>query len=433
VTRWRSSPDAAEPVHGWHAFGRLEVTRRPLVDAADPDGLYARLTYRDALACAERHEARLPTRDEVIATIAEARRVGVVLAPVTLSHGPEMVTRAHAAEHDRRVQIQLDAADVSRRAVLVAGIGKHWVAGAAAGRSRICGWPRADGTLIQQGTTDIHDDGHHDYASLLTLVRDVAPPPRRTSTRGAEALAVALAEAAAPWAGAARVALYHHEAMRRSPSTAPEGSPEHRVGITTGNHCASAVCYTRRVVEPDASLWPHAYRCSVWEMIRDGRERGTWRDVRSGYVPRPGDVVCQSRRLLSGVVSDPRVVGAEGHVGRAVKLDVSSTDHLGAVHNSVRVVEANGPGGRWHKPLRSSEIVGYLVDTPEPRVPEVSLDPSADTEPAPPPDPVLQALADAPTCELPPGVSALCDERAGDVGAALDRQARELDWRRDVE
>jgi hypothetical protein len=185
VTPWRTLPngvDDAEPT--WIRLpSGIEQTRRPLVVRCDcfeedPDRLafgpiYARLTARDAAAFAASIGARLPTREEVIEGIDFARAHGLVLAPVTLSYGPEMVTRDHAIEHDRRVREQLrKLAHVDVWTGLVAGIGKHWVSGAAPGMSRICGWPRADGSLIQTGTKDIHGDTHHDYATTTLLVRD---------------------------------------------------------------------------------------------------------------------------------------------------------------------------------------------------------------------------------------------------------------------
>ena len=160
--------DAVVHGSGWIVLaGGLEVTRLPLVDGSTPEPLFARLTYRDALAAAARLGGRLPTRDEVIACVREARASGLVLTPVTLSFGPEMVERPHAEEHDRRVKEQLQGWDGWAP---VCGVGKHWVAGAAPGRSRICGW--WNGTrLIQSGVADVHLDSHHDYATTTLVVR----------------------------------------------------------------------------------------------------------------------------------------------------------------------------------------------------------------------------------------------------------------------
>lgn len=185
TTRWHTAPiDAGvHPLHGWVRLpSGVEITARPLVDetgAAD----WARLTYRDALAVAARLGGRLPTRDEVVESLGHARIHGRVLRPVTLSYGPEMVTRDHAVEHDRQVFAQLAGAPS-----FVGGIGKHWIAGAAPGKARICGWPRGgSGQLIQAGVSDIHDDQHHDYATTTLVVREPRArpeePPPVTTTR----------------------------------------------------------------------------------------------------------------------------------------------------------------------------------------------------------------------------------------------------------
>lgn len=169
MTPWRTPAEDAE-VHGsgWLVLpsGR-EVTRLPLIDGATPEPLFARLTYRDAIAVAARLGGRLPTRDEVLEGIALARAGGLVLQPVTLSYGPEMVTREHAVTHDERVRRMLLGWDGWKP---VAGCGKHWISGAAPGKSRICGW--WDGRkVIQSGTTDPHDDLHADYATTCLVVR----------------------------------------------------------------------------------------------------------------------------------------------------------------------------------------------------------------------------------------------------------------------
>jgi hypothetical protein len=55
---------------------------------------------------------------------------------------------------------------------------------------------------------------------------------------------------------------------------------------------------------------PHGWRASVAEIVADARASGTWRDVGSGYVPKPGDLVCWGR-----LGEDPRK-GGHGHVAR---------------------------------------------------------------------------------------------------------------------
>lgn len=147
----------------------VQMANRPLWDRTT--GLWARLTYRGAVATTASLGCRLPTQSEVMRYTQIAIAHGVCLKPVTLSYGPEMIGLAHAVEHDRRVLQQLDAMTDERRADAVANIGKHWVAGAAPGRARICGW--WDGRkFIQAGGADVHGDTHHDYATTTMVVRD---------------------------------------------------------------------------------------------------------------------------------------------------------------------------------------------------------------------------------------------------------------------
>jgi hypothetical protein len=169
VTPWKTrAEDVVVHGSGWLCLpSGVEVTRLPLVDGSTTEPLFARLTYRDAIAVAARLGGRLPTRAEVIACIQAARAGGLVCKPVTLSYGPEMIERPHAVQHDERVKAMLTGWDGW---VPVCGVGKHWVAGAAPGKSRLCGWWNGI-QLIQSGLTDVHDDLHHDYASLTLVVR----------------------------------------------------------------------------------------------------------------------------------------------------------------------------------------------------------------------------------------------------------------------
>lgn len=179
VTRPADAALASAGGDGWLPLpSGVLVTRLPLLDAST--GLYARLTYRDAFEVARRMGGRLPTREEVYELTAEAREHGVVLKPVTLSFGPEMVSRAHAETHDAKVRARMTALAWDG-VVPLAGVGKHWVAGASPGKARIAGWWNGL-QHIQGGFSDIHGDTHHDYATTTLVVRETAtkteePPP----------------------------------------------------------------------------------------------------------------------------------------------------------------------------------------------------------------------------------------------------------------
>ncbi len=178
---------------GWLKWGALWVTAEPLRDA--DTGGYAHISYRRALEAATAFDARLPTRDDVIALF----DASIVLRPVILPddamcraagwdgnpHTRELVAQplrtAHMSGrewcdiHDARVRSQLDALswDGSQP---VANAGKHWIAPCPPGRGRICGWLMGK-TLIQAGTdpNGQHDDLHHDYGTTCLLIREVMP------------------------------------------------------------------------------------------------------------------------------------------------------------------------------------------------------------------------------------------------------------------
>lgn len=179
--------DAVVHPTGWAPFAPgLEVTRLPLVDrrVSLPDGrpVFARLTYRDALAVAAIFGARLPTAAEMDQLHLES----IVLAPCTLPAGREMISLAYSEEHDAVVWAQLEQWD---RHSPVAGAGKHWIAGAPAGRAYLMGWwvehverysqvRRGPGWIqvpSPPGSAGPHDDQHHDYGTTTLLVR-AAPP-----------------------------------------------------------------------------------------------------------------------------------------------------------------------------------------------------------------------------------------------------------------
>jgi hypothetical protein len=387
---WHTAPEHA----GLHERGWLrlpsgvEITARPLVDETG-DAAWARLTYRDALIVVARLGGRLPTRAEVIETIAHARAHGVVLAPVTLSHGPEMVTLAHAQEHDGLVAQQL-------RGAIVAGIGKHWVAGAAPGRSRICGWPRADGSLWQAGTKDVHGDDHHDYATTTLVVRDVeipvdgagvdpippsvdpvrdtdpAPAPTwDTGLDGSERLGLRalawlgyqaqLAPREIPGPRHNDLILSYSRACRRGGTllgVTREGTP-----IWSGGSplplsrdeeawCAALVSATLLAALRPGDVPPHGLRVSVRELVEDARVTESLRlaqDPATGewHLPRPGDLGIDAR-----AGGDP-LLGGTGHVFRV--LQVVDGLVLGIGGN-----ELDGIQIAW-RPLRAPERRGWIV------------------------------------------------------------------------
>lgn len=161
--------------------GKL-ITRFPLLDRAHklPSGehLFARLTYRELLEVAEREGARLITSAEVD----ELRACGLQLKPYLGTPRAENGIE-HSIAHDTNVRAQLAALNWSGEQP-VAGAGKHWIAGAPAGRSRLKGWDKdgaGPGLEWWQPDQVAHNREHFDDGTTSMLVWDVvdgmlAPP-----------------------------------------------------------------------------------------------------------------------------------------------------------------------------------------------------------------------------------------------------------------
>jgi len=156
------------------------------VDAGQRDAVvFARLTYRDALAAAARLGAELvhPTHVERLhwlASVGQAVEVpaytGTPVAEKTLEHS----LRHDAACWAALVKMHWDGKSPA------ANVGKHWVAGAPAGRSYLMGWwvpnVRAYGITTRSGPGFIqaapvpgskgpHSDNHFDDGTTTLLVR----------------------------------------------------------------------------------------------------------------------------------------------------------------------------------------------------------------------------------------------------------------------
>ena len=167
--------EAAEVRGDWADIGEgVELTRMPLFDGrADVRARgvsFARLTYADALAVAQRLGARLPTAAEL--DRAAAHRSARVLAPCILDPGPQMASEEWARRHDQCVVAQLEIRTLEPGEILV-NAGKHWAAGAPTGRAINHGWyDRADVRKMIQRSGTKHDAAHTDYSQTTILARD---------------------------------------------------------------------------------------------------------------------------------------------------------------------------------------------------------------------------------------------------------------------
>lgn len=187
---FRSLPTAVE-LHptGWAEVPGtgVEITKLPLVSTthALPDGtpLFGRLTYADALTVASQHHARLlaPGR------IHDLRRPGVAVQLAPFLGTPTAETDLlHAERHDADVWRQLRALGWDGGKPVV-GAGKHWIAGAPAGWSRLEGWDKdgaGPGLALWQPDAIAHRGAsHYDDGTTTVLERDTAArvTPRRTA------------------------------------------------------------------------------------------------------------------------------------------------------------------------------------------------------------------------------------------------------------
>jgi hypothetical protein len=173
-----------ETVYCKYGFGKLdsghEFTLAPLWDSEHD--CWARLNYRDSLIALDRLGMRMPTFNE-LDQIA-SREDAIILQPVTLVRTKEDSLKMGSWEfwqkHDEKVAKQIADREWDEKVPLVS-VGKHWAAGAPAGRAWLHGWylPKKDklgniipgySGIIQKRGTSAHDNKHLDYSSTIICV-----------------------------------------------------------------------------------------------------------------------------------------------------------------------------------------------------------------------------------------------------------------------
>lgn len=334
----------------WTALPALGVeVSAPLVDTVTGHGVrYARLTYRDALAyCAQRDVAMLS------ADALEALRLALpAIRPVVLPAVPYMGSVEWSRTHDAIVATRLAEANV----VAACGIGKHWVAGAPAGRSHLMGWwvdlveaygstRRGPGWVQPRpalGSRGAHDDMHHDYATTTLVMRpavrlDVEPlvKPAREALDMARRLFLGSEPLESAGAAVVRVAMSQlgvREATGRNDGAAVArffegcarriGGVERPTGWVSGwDWCAAFAswCVHVALALPVGAVVPVGRRIAVRELVEDARACGRLRG--RDYRPQPGDLYIGARGggdPLRGGTGHVRIVvepGATGYVG----------------------------------------------------------------------------------------------------------------------
>ncbi len=186
---WRSSPDdcALHPQGPLVAWRGLEVTRLPLCDLKH--GVFARLTYADALKVASRFGLRLGKVTEFNLMHAHGFEPSPCIAKLSAAERAEgeaqgldeqttfgryMVSLAWAQKHDACLWAKLASWD---KQTPVSNAGKQWVGGAPKGKAYNYGWFDSNHPKGRwQGLSSFHDDGHHDYSQLTMLFRGGSSP-----------------------------------------------------------------------------------------------------------------------------------------------------------------------------------------------------------------------------------------------------------------
>ena len=348
---FRTKAEAAA-VHssGWTLLTPgFEVTRLPLIDSETPEPLLARLTYADAKAAAASLGGRLPTRDEVLELVS----VGHVIQPVTLSYGPEMVTRAHAEKHDALMWQRLSKWDKKRP---VMNAGKHWIDGASGENVRICGW--WDGKkMIQSGiaTDNPHHVGaarsHVDYGTTTLVMRpslrlDVAAPAMLVAAADLARSLFLGGHAESPGDAIVRVARGYvgtREATGKNDGEAVRAffqgctrrvqGVERPTGWASGwDWCAAFASWCVHVALglPVGAVVPVGRRIAVRELVEDARACGRLETSRL-YRPKPGDLYIGAR-----AGGDP-LLGGTGHV-RVFASDRGASHYVGIGGNEGNAV-----------------------------------------------------------------------------------------------
>lgn len=128
------------------------------------------------------------------------------------------------------------------------------------------------------------------------------------------------------------------------------GGREKPTGWSPGwEWCAAFASWCAFEARQGAELVPHGWRIAVWELVRDARASGAWRDwtaVPAGG-PRPGDLVIFRRN------GDPREPGQTGHVARCVFWDGQRLVTIGGNENNAVTEQDNA--------VRLGDVVGFIA------------------------------------------------------------------------
>jgi len=362
----------------------LEVMARPL----QLNDEFVAVTARTAQACAE-----ALTRDGWLCTLTTPKVEDMIYAQAALKPEPVLLNAS-------QVNIASDAAIADHSKKLAARIGPQ-----APGTLIACGksWVLTNGLLTHPGKAAnygffsvsapyksangafrlwqplsfVHNFEHYDYSQMLRLVRrrvgvelpsyeqplavpqanpvavtttssvsstDAPTPqsePSAAGTLGERCLAWCIEEMAKhEKPSAQRIAEYHAVAMRNGKL----------LGITKGNHCASAQSLALVDCLVAGDVKPHEPRAAAVELQDDAKKNGRWRpvaDVRSGkWLPSPGDLA----------IYDRSAPGAswQRHVDRVIRVDGQLYENIGANETNL---------GAWKRewtPFAQPKLLGFI-------------------------------------------------------------------------
>lgn len=353
-------------------------------------GAFVAVSAKTSQACAE---AR--TRDGWLCTLTTPKVEDMIYAQAALKPEPVLLnpskvniaSDAAIAEHSQKLLARIGQQPTDK---LIA-CGKSWVLsngllthpGKAANYgffSTAGAYKSANGAFrLWQPLSFVHNAEHYDYSQMLRLVRRregvelpsydhplrvpqanpvvagsapavtdtvFEPAPSAAGTLGERCLAWCLEEMAAhAKPSAQRIAEYHAVAMRNG----------HKLGITKGNHCASAQSLALMECLITGDVKPHEPRAAALELQQDAKTNGRWRsiaDVRAGkWSPSPGDLA----------IYDRSAPGADWqrHVDRVIRVD-------GQVYENIGANETNS--GAWKRewtPFAHPKLLGF-IDYPAP-------------------------------------------------------------------
>lgn len=113
--------------------------------------------------------------------------------------------------------------------------------------------------------------------------------------------------------------------------------------------CAAFASWCAFEARQGAETVPHGWRIAVWELVRDARASGAWRDwtVGASSGPRPGDLVIYRRK------GDPRQPGQTGHVARCVTWDGARLLTIGGNEQNAVTQQDNA--------ARLGDVVGFIA------------------------------------------------------------------------